>query len=202
MLSGKKLKSQYMGKYTDNEYIEGILKHDGQVIKRVYGECFPMISRMVLQYGGDTEKAKDVFQDTLILIYRKAQAGEIKLVCKFSTYFYGISKKLWMQEIKTRKPVAYPHDKPPDIAEEPDYVHQYRNSVKETLLKHFQDLSCDCKKILRMHFNKATIDEIQAIMGYTSRHHTIDRKYRCKRSLIRRIMNDPSFKKVKNDYTK
>lgn len=106
-----------------------------------------------------------------------------------------------MQEIKFNRRFVSDGDTISDIAEEPNESDEYKNLLNNLFLKHFNLLSDDCKKILRMHFNSATVDDIQLIMGYKTRHHTIDRKYRCKRSLIKRIINDPNFKIVKHEYT-
>ncbi|MFW5820638.1 MAG: hypothetical protein ACOCWA_05070, partial [Bacteroidota bacterium] len=54
-------------------------------------------------------------------------------------------------------------------------------------------------KILRMYFEGKKSTEIKKYMKYSSIHHTMDRKYRCKASLIRRIMNDPEFKEINDE---
>ena len=189
-----------MSTFADKDIIDGILSHDKQIIDKIYAEYFPVIRKMVINNGGDTQHAKDIFQDALILIYRKAQTTELVLYCKFSTYLYAVCKKLWIQELKAKKYVSLQNCVLPDIAEEESEESDNIQCFKEVFYKHFNTLSLDCQKILRMHFNKATIDDIQSLMGYNTRHHTIDRKYRCKRSLIRKILNDPEFKNRKNEY--
>jgi len=161
----------------------------------------PMVRKMILSSGGNVQEAQDIFQDAILIVYRKIKTGDLELNCKFSTYFYAITKKLWIQELKLKKRGLINTESVPDIAAEPDNTEEYRASIIKVVMKHFTQLSCDCQKILRMHFNSATIDDIQLIMGYKTRHHTIDRKYRCKRSLIKRIINDPTFKNVKHEYT-
>jgi hypothetical protein len=47
-----------------------------------------------------------------------------------------------------------------------------------------------------MFFNNHSVDEIRKAMNYKDLHHAADRKYRCKKSLIRRITNDPLFKRL------
>ena len=190
-----------MTTFSDKEFIKGILEHNTVIINQVYKQFLPMVRKMILSTGGDSQQAKDIFQDAILIVYRKLKAGELELSCKFSTYLYAVTKKLWIQELKLKKKTSINTEKIADIAEEPDEMDEYRVSLKKILLKHFNQLSDDCRKILRMHFNAATIDEIQLIMGYKTRHHTIDRKYRCKRSLINRITNDPIFKKIKHEYT-
>ena len=71
--------------------------------------------------------------------------------------------------------------------------------MRELFNKHFSELSEDCQKILSMFFNNFTVEDIRAAMDYKDVHHAADRKYRCKKSLIKRIVNDPLFKKLKND---
>ena len=186
---------------SDKEFIKGILEHNTLIIDQMYKQFLPMVRKMIISGGGDTQQAKDIFQDAILIIYRKVKAGELELNCKFSTYLYAVTKKLWIQELKLKNRIILDTEKMADIAEEPDEMEEYKVSLRKILQKHFQQLSNDCRKILRMHFNAASIDDIQMIMGYKTRHHTIDRKYRCKRSLIKRITNDPIFKKVKHEYT-
>ncbi len=186
---------------SEKDIIAGLLKHNKQVINNIYTECFPMIRKMVINNGGDIHHAQDIFQDALVLVYRKAQNSDLTLYCKLSTYMYAVCKKLWIQELKSKKYLSLNCNELPDIAEENDEENEYKNKIRDVFYKHFKTLSSDCQKILRMHFNKASVDDILSVMGYNTRHHTIDRKYRCKRSLIRKIMNDPEFKKTKNEYS-
>jgi hypothetical protein len=50
-----------------------------------------------------------------------------------------------------------------------------------------------------MYFNNFSVEDIRAAMNYKDLHHTADRKYRCKKSLIKRIVNDPLFKRLKDE---
>jgi len=186
---------------SDKDYITGILEHNDQIINQIYKQFIPMVRKMIVLTGGSNENVRDVFQDAIIIIYRKIKSGELELNCRFSTYLYAVTKKLWIQELKLRRRARTHAEEPVTIVEEPDETEEYRDTIKELLLRHFNDLSDDCRKILRMYFNGATVDDIQLIMQYNTRHHTIDRKYRCKRSLIKRIISDPIFKKIKNEYT-
>jgi RNA polymerase sigma factor (sigma-70 family) len=191
-----------MDQMPDIKIIRGILEHKSRVIQYVYKEFFPMVERMVINSGGDHELAKDVFQDGWIIIYRKISSGELELTCKFSTFLYAVCKKLWLQE--KRKRISRKRLAPiePEMVEEsePD-VYDDNDRIKHLFYKHFKQLSNDCQKILILHFNKAPIEEIQKIMNYQNSHYVMDRKYRCKKSLMQRILNDPNFKSVKHEYS-
>jgi hypothetical protein len=85
------------------------------------------------------------------------------------------------------------------FVEDSENEKHYRNRIHAIYEKHFSQLSSKCQKILRLHFNNASIEEISRIMGFTNHHYTMDRKYRCKKSLIKRIENDSEFKKLMNE---
>ncbi len=186
-----------MKHYSDDEIIHGIATDNNKVLLYVYHEYYPFIEHFVYQHGGNNDQAKDLFQEGMIILYKKIRDGKLELFCKFSTYLYAVCKRIWIQE---RKKAMLRINKLNDthIAAEPDvaYGEETVDAAKELFNKHFKQLSPDCQKILRLYFNDCTIEEIRNAMGYNTAHHVVDRKYRCKKSLIDRVINDPLFKKI------
>jgi hypothetical protein len=82
---------------------------------------------------------------------------------------------------------------------EPETDEEMQEKLRALYRYHFSRLSEDCQELLRLHFNRVPLEEIQRIFGYSSEHYTSDRKYRCKQSLFRRILNDPQYRKILND---
>jgi len=192
-----------MRQISDKNIIQGILEHDSRIIQNACNECFPLVERMVLNTGGDLAQAKDIFQDGWVIIYRKVKSGELQLTCQFSTYLYAVCKKLWYSEKKKKLTRMKPIEDVIDYVEENDPIlSMEEDKSKQLFYRHFTQLSSDCQKILILHFNKTPIDEIQKIMNYQNSHYTMDRKYRCKKSLMQRITNDPNFKSAQNEYIK
>jgi len=187
---------------SDTEIIRGILENNSRVIKYIDKECTPMVERMVINSGGDFEQAKDVLQEAWVIIINKLHAGELELTCKFSTYIYAICKKLWIQEKRKRTIRMRSLPKETNMVEESDpMLYPGSDRIRALFYKHFDLLSKDCQKILNLHLNETPIEEIQKLMNYKNSHHAMDRKYRCKKSLVNRIYNDPNYKSVKNEYT-
>lgn len=187
-----------MTRYTDDQIINGILQKDQVVIRFVYREYSGMIERMVINKGGDAERAKDIFQEAMLVIYTRLTRGELKLTCAFSTYLYAVSKNLWFHAVRKEKEYLV-EDFPESagISESgPDEYHSEK--FTELFWHHFSRMSDDCKKLLELHFMKTPLHDIMRLMGYSSEHYTADRKYKCKKSLIKRIRTDPAFKKVKD----
>jgi RNA polymerase sigma factor (sigma-70 family) len=190
-----------MDQLPDKIITRGILEHKSHVIQYVYKEFFPMVERMVVNSGGDKEQAKDVFQEGMVIIYKKITKNGLELTCRFSTYLYAVCQKIWLQEKRKNVTRMRLTISEPEMVEdsEPQF-HEDSEQIKQILNKHFNNLSKDCQKMLILHFNDTPIEEIQKIMNYQNTHYVMDRKYRCKKSLIQRILNDPKFKSVKNEY--
>ena len=186
---------------SENELISGIRNHDSAVLEYVYQTFLPMIEGFVIHHHGNREQAKDVFQEAMIIVYKKIREGDLELTCKFGTYLYAICKNVWIQERKKYQLHAEKLRNQPLVVNDPgpDEDPLLQNHLTELFNKHFNELSKDCQKILTMFFNNHTVEEIRDDMNYKDLHHAADRKYRCKKSLIKRIMNDPLFKRLKNE---
>jgi RNA polymerase sigma factor (sigma-70 family) len=181
--------------------IKGIRNHNSSILQYVYDTQYPIIEGYIIHNQGSRDQAKDVFQEAMIVVYRRIKSGELELSCRFGTYLYAICKNIWIQERKkylSRAEKLRQHSlmvNDPGPADDP----LIQNHLRTLFDKHFSDLSEDCQKILSMFFNNFTVEDIRTAMNYKDVHHAADRKYRCKKSLIKRIVNDPLFKKLKNE---
>lgn len=183
------------------DLIRGIRNHDSSILQYVYETYYPITEAYIIHNQGSRDQARDIFQDAMIVVYKRVRSKELVLTCKFGTYLFAICKNIWMQERKKylqraeklRQHAFVVND--PGPAEDP----LLQNHLSELFNKHFGDLSKDCQKILSMYFNNFSVEDIRAAMNYKDLHHTADRKYRCKKSLINRIVNDPLFKRLKNE---
>lgn len=186
---------------TEEAIINGIRNHNSSTLEHVYHTYFPIIEGYVIHNHGNRDQAKDVFQDAILVVYNRIRSGKLILTCKFGTYLYAICKNIWMQEQKkyllhAEKLRQYPMEvNDPGPADDP----LLQTHLTQLFNKHFDELSTDCQKILSMYFNNFTVDDIRSAMNYKDLHHAADRKYRCKKSLIKRIVNDPLFKRLKNE---
>ncbi len=186
---------------SNTDLIKGIRSHDSSVLRYVYESYYPIIEAYIIHNQGSGEQARDIFQDAMIIVYKRIKSRELELTCKFGTYLFAICKNIWMQERKKyllraeklRQHAFVVND--PGPADDP----LLQNHLIELFNKHFEDLSKDCQKILSMYFNNFSVEDIRAAMNYKDLHHTADRKYRCKKSLINRIVNDPLFKRLKDE---
>jgi RNA polymerase sigma factor (sigma-70 family) len=189
------------GSYSEAKLVSGIRNHDSGVLEHVYDAYFPTIEGFVIHNSGSRDEAQDVFQEAMIIAYKRIRDRELELTCKFSTYLYAICKNVWIQERKKYLLHADKLKQQPLMVNDPGPEEDplFEKHAKDLFDKHFKELSKDCQKILSLFFSYHTVEEIQEEMDYKDPHHAADRKYRCKKSLIKRMMNDPLFKKLKDE---
>ena len=190
-----------MKSHTEEAIISGIRNHNSEIFEFVYEAYFPMIEGYVVHHQGSQEQAQDVFQEAMIIVYNKIKSGKLELSCKFGTYLYAVCKNTWLQERKKYKLHAEKLKQQPLVVNDPGPLEDplLKKHLNDLFNKHFSELSEDCQKILSMFFNDFTLEDIRASMNYKDLHHAADRKYRCKKSLIKRIVNDPLFKRLINE---
>jgi len=192
-----------MRHYSEEDILKGIYDGDKEVLKYVYDQYFPTIQVLIYRNSGKDEDAEDIFQDTLMIIYQKVKEDDLKLECSFKTFFYSISRNLWLQRLEKNKISGNPYtdiENFIDLSDEFLYeIFDEENEKINLLQKHFLNLSDDCKKVLRLFLKKLTLKEIQEIMGFTTLKYTKTRKFLCKENLKKRIFKDPRYKKYLSD---
>lgn len=187
-------------KYSDEELLEGISKGNSQIIKIIYSENFPQIRHYVLLNSGNEYDAKDVFQESMILLYKKNQHPGLVLSCSLGTYLYSLCKFIWLRELSNRKKHVIIEDEGSNIiSDEKEIIDILERNERLSLYREkYEELSDDCKRILKMFLNNIPIKEITQTMGYSSDQHTKNRRFRCKKALITKIQTCRKFKELGN----
>lgn len=186
-----------MIRYSDEAIIEGLKLRRDDMIKYVYRELYPVIKNLVVSNSGTDEDAEDVFQDALVIVYKKGKDEGLVLSSSFKTFFYSVCKNLWLQRLGKQKDIRQtfveieePITLPESITKE---MHAIENEKIKLYQKHFLSLGDDCQKVLRLFLRKISLREIAEIMGYKTEKYAKTRKYDCKEELKNRILNDPNY---------
>jgi len=183
--------------YTTEAILEGISMSNNDVLNYIYKKFFPSICNFIENNNGNEEDARDLFQEAVIVIYRKMKKEPLALSCNFKTYIYSICRLLWLKQLEKRKnsneinSEAILDNRLDEVSQTYDQTEKYR-----LYQKHFQLLGVDCKKVLQLTLEKISLQDIAEIMGYKSEKYAKKRKYQCKQMLIESIKSDKQFKEV------
>ncbi|HBL74561.1 MAG: hypothetical protein A2W90_20960 [Bacteroidetes bacterium GWF2_42_66] len=189
--------------YSNEELLNGILRNDSVILQFIYKNFYYKINFFIKKNNGDDDDANDVFQEAIIIMYRKIKDNSLILDCSFDTYLYSICRFLWMKQLEKRKNekerIYDNQEYRDDIYDEQLNRTVDMNERYKLYQKHFKNLGKDCQKILQMFFDKVPLKQIAQMMGFKGEKYAKKRKYKCKEYLIKSIKQDLEYKKILED---
>ena len=192
-----------MIRYSDEAIIEGLRLRKENIIKYVYKEYFSMTRHLIINNSGTGQDAEDVFQDALVIIYKRTIIDQLALNSSFKTFFYSVCRNIWMQHLEKKKKLKNEFIDFETITEIPEptieEIYDIENKKSKLYQLHFLNLSDDCQKVIQLFLKKISLREIANIMGYKTEKYAKKRKFDCKEELKTRILNDPNYLKLYTD---
>lgn len=163
----------------DNEVLEKIIRGDESALDFIYKKYYRMMTNMVIKNSGTEEEAKDIYQEALVVFWKKAISGNLVLTSKISTFVYSICLNLWRKELERKSRYS---------SEEKDGV-EFINDEQEEKIKIIHEciheLGDTCKKILSYHyFDGLSMQDIADKLGYANTDTAKTKKYKCKKRLF------------------
>lgn len=187
--------------YIEESLLEGIRLHDSDTLEYIYKKFYPSVKVFVSNNSGNEDDARDVFQEAIIVIYRKVNDDKFVITCSFKTFVYAVVKNLWLKELEKRRKgdVRLNTEGYLEVADETldGSFFDPKSERYKLYQKHFLTLGEDCQKVLRLFFAKQSLKEISQTMGFGSDKYAKKRKFQCKEILIKRIKNDPEFNSLR-----
>jgi len=184
---------------TDEQYMDGLLKRDSRTLEHIYQHLFPGIAKHIQEYGGSQEDAEDVFQEGLVVMYRKAKANSLILKSSFYTFFYAVCKRIWLKKKSQRKgKMELPLEEVSLSELEADAVTILEQSEQYALYRSkFNLLGEACQKVLRLFFKGESMIEIAKQLGYSDARYAKKRKFICKEQLVKLIKSDTRYQELR-----
>jgi len=186
--------------YSNQDLLNGIQRNDTIILQFIYKNFYSKINFFIKKNSGDDDDANDIFQEAIIIMYRKLKANELVLDCTFETYLYSVSRFLWLKQLEKRKlekeKIKDNHEYNDDIYDDGLEKVVDLNERYRLFQNHFANLGKDCQKILQLYFDKVPLKNIAQIMGFKSEKYAKKRKFKCKEYLIKSIKQDLEYKKI------
>jgi RNA polymerase sigma factor (sigma-70 family) len=174
------------------EIINGILSGDQKVFNDLYEYEFPKVVRMIKKYSGNIENAKDIFQDSLVILIEKVNRKELDLTCSVKTYLYSISRILWSAQLRKNQLTISLDDEYGNIETDDIFINfdSTLPDVYDDVNKAIEMLGNQCKKLLEcFYYKKMSWNEIAITLGYKSAASAKNQKYK----YLERIRNTVAY---------
>ncbi|GAA3601405.1 sigma-70 family RNA polymerase sigma factor [Flavivirga amylovorans] len=187
--------------HEDQKYIDGLLKNNSFIIQAIYDKFVPKVVNYIKQNSGDSDKAQDIIQDTLITIYNQASEKKLQLTCPFDAYFFLLCKRKWLNELKksSNKEVTINEAvlSKGDEAQELAFETSVFGEKQALFTEMFQKLGTACKDLLTATFKIKSMEEVAKSLGVTYAY-ARKKKSLCIGKLTELVQKSPKFNQLNN----
>jgi RNA polymerase sigma factor (sigma-70 family) len=87
---------------TDDVLIEGIKLDRNDALEVLYKRFYATVLHLVISNNGSEHDAKDLYQETVLIVYEKFRYGNTELTCSLKTFIYSIARNLWLKKLKEK----------------------------------------------------------------------------------------------------
>lgn len=141
-----------------------------------------MVLQMVLSNNGSEADAKDVYQESIIVLYNKVKSGDFELSSKLKTYIYSVCRRIWLKKLsqKSNKECELKdvHDFLP--VENDLEMHEARDLQYSKMEESMLMLGEPCRTIIQdFYMQNKSMQEICDKFGYTNPENAKTQKYKC-----------------------
>ncbi len=187
--------------HPDHRYIVALLNNDTLVIEEIYHRFADKIKWMVIKNSGNENDAADIFQESLVIIYRKAREQQFVLTCPFEAFLYLVCKNKWIDELKKRKSrgVTFTDTAGYTMGEDSFQLASLvlqKEERKSLLEEKLAELGQGCRDLLQLSWGGRTMEEVASLLrvtyGYVRK-----KKSECMAKLIRLVQASPRFNSLK-----
>ena len=185
------------------QIIANLKNGNSRTYEALYQENFSSVEKFIVRNSGTIDDAKDVFQDTLLVLIEKLQADNFELTASLKTYIIAISKNLWFKKLRYQ---SYYRQTELSDAFSDKFNSEISSSINdeksywEKLQTYLSKITAHCNHLLQsMFFKNKNIEAIQKEYGYSSRHNAQNQKHKCIEQ-VRKVKEADQKEEIRNNF--
>lgn len=166
---------------SESSLLKRLAQNDREVIEILYRKNFRIIQSLVITNNGTNEDARDIFQESMIVLYEKCRQGNFELNCQISTYLYSVARRLWLKRLSQMKRFDEFADSGQFLEVNGDLSEHEKNETSFRLMEiSMERIGEPCKSLLEaFYLQKKGMQEIAENFGYTNADNAKNQKYKC-----------------------
>ena len=168
---------------TDSQYLQGLRTGNNEVLRALYKKYYNIVLKLVVNNSGTSEAAKDVYQETIIVLYENAKKPHFELNCQLQTFIYSVAKRLWLKQlIKNGHTFLMKEDGEAELADVSEDMahHEQKEQDFEKVNQSLSQLGEPCTTLIAdFYIHKMSMDAIAEKFGYTNADNAKNQKYKC-----------------------
>lgn len=165
-----------------------------KALSYMYEKYYGGVARFIIDNNGTEEDARDIFQDSLVVLYEKVQLTDFVWTSTLKTFLFAVCKNLWYKRLRKASnreiPTENIHQLPVlDVSIEDPYEEQ-----KFLLRNLMSQLGDACREILTLfYFQRKSMQEIALEMNLANEKVAKNKKARCMVKLRKLFVQSPEF---------
>lgn len=186
--------------HQDQLYINGLAQNNSAVIQSIYKQFVPKVIHYIRTNSGDADKAQDIVQEVLMVIYDQAKTKGLQITCPFDAYFFLLCKRRWLNELKKslNKKVTIENENVYKVESAEEMVNEteafeIKNQLFELM---FKKLGEKCQEILKTSFTTKTMEEVAEKLNITYAY-ARKKKSLCTGELTQLIQESSQYRSLK-----
>jgi len=177
-------------KISDITIVEGVRNQDDKILNWLYENYLSQVKNFVLKNSGTQEDVSDVFQDSIIVLYRQITEDNLNLTSDLKGYFFGIARNVWNAQLRKKQKTTGLEF---DIAEEEDLEIINDPTLERVVSRAFERLKPDQQMVLSLYSDGNSFEEIALKMNLKNETYARRKKYLCKEALLELVREDPEY---------
>ncbi len=162
--------------------LKGLARNDKKSVELIYSQHYNLIQSLVVNNNGTADDAKDIFQESMMVLFEKARSGSFELNCQIRTYLFSVAKRLWLKRLSRDSRYIADFDDADEtrIAAQDVIEHERKEAEYEMMHTAIASLGEPCKSLLEsFYFRNSSMQEIAESFGYTNAENAKTQKYKC-----------------------
>jgi RNA polymerase sigma factor (sigma-70 family) len=162
--------------------LKGLALNDRKSVETIYKLFYNMVQTLIINNNGSSDDARDIFQETVIVLYEKAKTGSFELNCQLKTYVYSVSRRLWLKKLQQQQRYLPSSNGLEETVPVEDEIegHSQRHSEFQMMEKALLHLGEPCRSLIEaFYLQKRSMTDIAGHFGYTNADNAKNQKYKC-----------------------
>lgn len=166
----------------EKDLLLGLARNEKVAAEQIYKDNYGIVQSLIINNNGTVDDARDVFQETMIVLYEKASSGQLELHCQIRTYVYSVARRIWLKRLQQQSRFVGDLNTTESLAPVEDDLeeHQRRDQEFGMMEKAIQGLGEPCRGLLEAFYvHKKSMQDIAVDFGYTNAENAKTQKYKC-----------------------
>lgn len=156
--------------------------------RKIYQVAFPKVAKVVGRSGGNMEDAKDIFHESLIILYEQCNEDRLHIKSSVIAYVVGMCRNRWLNRMKQHQREVLIDDFSGSESFEDQLPEE--DGTTAPLLNWLEKAGRKCLDMLQaVYYFKYSMHEVAEEFGFRTTRSATVQKYKCLEKVRNEVKN-------------